>query len=675
MSVPAADTSSTTAVNSVPQARSIYIQTGGAIAITILALVVRIMLTPTVGSQFPFATVYFAVTFAAWYGGWRPALISAFLGYLGVSYFIVSPYHSILLHSPADYIGASIFFFLSFSSAFFIESQRRAQTRAEASAQEARSRREALQESEARKAAIMQTALDAIISMDHKGNIIEFNPAAEKMFGYSQADVVGHELAQFIIPPDLRDRHRSGLARYLDTGEHVVLDQRIEIEAMRSGGKISTVEVAISRIPNQEPPQFVGYIRDITARKKNDTQQRFLTQVSDLLASSLDYQKTLESIARLVVPQLADWCVVDIAEENGGIRHVAIMHADPAKVELAKQLDKKYPVDPNALTGVPQVIRSGQAEMVADIPDELIRNGARDEEHYRILRELGIKSYICVPLIASGVCIGAITFIGAESGHRYGPDDLALAEELARRAATAVENARLFRAERERSQQLSSAISEVHHRVKNSLQSVGALLEMQMPDAGDSVPLEAVQDSLSQIKTIALVHDLLARDRPMGSVNIASVLTNLGQLLSFSMSAGRQRLRIEVDAEPVEMVTNTATSLALVVNELVTNAAKHQSSGKAADSNEAQESGVICVNLRRIEENIVVTVQDAGPGFPVEFNPSLHAHVGLELVQTLVSHDLHGSIHFGNGTAPADPGENRGGRVEITFPHSVCLEQ
>src|SRR5207253_10289858 len=134
--------------------------------------------------------------------------------------------------------------------------------------------------------AILETALDAIVTMDHAGQITEFNPAAEKMFGYDRAGVLGKEMAELLIPPDLREKHRQGLKHYLATGEGPVLDKRIEINALRDDGTEFPVELAITRIPGEGLPAFSAHIRDITTRKKTETRQRFLAEASSLLASS-----------------------------------------------------------------------------------------------------------------------------------------------------------------------------------------------------------------------------------------------------------------------------------------------------------------------------------------------------------------------------------------------------
>lgn len=185
--------------------------------------------------------------------------------------------------------------------------------------------------------------------------------------------------------------------------------------------------------------------KDISARKRAEEALHYLAESSSILASSLEYEKTLASIASLVVPQLADWCAVDILDEGGKLRQLAVAHVDPEKVKWARELNRRYPPDPDAVNGAYHVARTGEPEIYPDIPDEMLVAGAVDEEHLRISRELGLRSAIVVPLTSPNHVVGVLTLVAAESGRRYSQADLALAMELARRAALAVENARLFR--------------------------------------------------------------------------------------------------------------------------------------------------------------------------------------------------------------------------------------
>ena len=182
------------------------------------------------------------------------------------------------------------------------------------------------------------------------------------------------------------------------------------------------------------------------AQRQLAEDRTFVAEASELLASSLDYETTLSNLARLAVPRFADWCAIDMVAENGSIERLAVAHVDPDKVCWANELAEKHPPDPNALRGVPNVIRTLRPELFTEIPDELLREAsAETPELYEILQELGLQSSMCVPLVARDHALGAISFVSAESGRRYGEADLATALDLARHAAIAVDNALLFR--------------------------------------------------------------------------------------------------------------------------------------------------------------------------------------------------------------------------------------
>jgi PAS domain S-box-containing protein len=197
--------------------------------------------------------------------------------------------------------------------------------------------------------------------------------------------------------------------------------------------------------------KWFGSNTDIHDQKQAEEAQRFLVEAGATLGSSLDYRATLAALAKMAVPQLADWVRVDVLED-GELRTLAVEHVDEHKVELALELGRRYPEDPEAMQGPPLVLRTGKSELMTEIPDERLATLAVDDLHLSIVRELGVQSYMCVPLIARGRTLGVISFVAAESERRYGADDLALAEDLARRAGTAIENAQLYREAEERAQ-------------------------------------------------------------------------------------------------------------------------------------------------------------------------------------------------------------------------------
>jgi PAS domain S-box-containing protein len=185
-------------------------------------------------------------------------------------------------------------------------------------------------------------------------------------------------------------------------------------------------------------------VTDITDRVVAQDRERFLARASEVLASSLDYERTVQAVADLAVPQFADWCIVQVAEE-GLARRIAVAHRDPAKVALAIRLSSEYPSEADAPTGPEAIIRTGQPEYVRQIAPELVDAAARDDRHREMLRSLTLRSYISVPLWAAGRVVGVLTLVNGESGRLFEPADVTFAESLAARAAGAIDNARLFR--------------------------------------------------------------------------------------------------------------------------------------------------------------------------------------------------------------------------------------
>jgi serine phosphatase RsbU (regulator of sigma subunit)/PAS domain-containing protein len=188
----------------------------------------------------------------------------------------------------------------------------------------------------------------------------------------------------------------------------------------------------------------VNVIEDVTEVKRAEFAQRLLAEAGELLSSSLDYEQTLQQVARLAVPRLADWCGVTMPDEDGVLRSVAVAHVDPGKVAWARRLGERYPSDMSDEGGAAEVIRSGESQMFGPIPDEMIVEAAVDEEHLELLRGLQMRSVLIVPLSTGQETVGVLSLVAAESARVFDEDDRALAQELGRRAAIAVENARLY---------------------------------------------------------------------------------------------------------------------------------------------------------------------------------------------------------------------------------------
>src|SRR5918911_185889 len=298
---------------------------------------------------------------------------------------------------------------------------------------------EALKQSELLYHTLIEQATENIFLVDTETRrIMESNPAFQRTFGYTEEELRTMTLYDIVAAErksiDRNIRRVQGKAPFVG-----------ERKYRRKDGSLVDVEVSASIILRNGRETMCVVAHDVTERKKNEETQRFLAEAGASLSSSLDYRSTLSRMAHLAVPYLADWCAVDIVEEDGSLERLAMAHQDPEKIALARELEERYPPDPEAPQGVAQVLRTCQSELVPEIPEQVLEQAVRDEEHREILQRLGLKSYMIVPLVARGRTLGAITLVSAESGRRYGQAELELAEELARRAALAVDNARLYR--------------------------------------------------------------------------------------------------------------------------------------------------------------------------------------------------------------------------------------
>jgi PAS domain S-box-containing protein len=300
-------------------------------------------------------------------------------------------------------------------------------------------------------AIITRAGADGITIQDASGRIVYANDSAARMSGYPDArsftsapagEVLGrfdllHEDGRLFSPEELPAR------RILRGEEHA--EALIRVVVRGTGEEQWTlVRAAPMHDDNGTVDYVVNVFRDVTEDRKREEGQRFLAQATKELVSSLDYQATLSRIARMTVPQLADWCAVDILESDGSLKLLAIAHTDPSKVEWAREFRRAFPIDMTAPTGLPRVIRTGKSELYPSINSALLE-ASLDEEQLEVIRELQLSSVMLLPLRARGRTLGTISFVFAESGRSYCEADLLLAEDLASRAALALDNARLYR--------------------------------------------------------------------------------------------------------------------------------------------------------------------------------------------------------------------------------------
>lgn len=335
---------------------------------------------------------------------------------------------------------------------------------------------------------VLKQMPDAVLLTDLQGNIQKWMGKAEQIFGYTANEAIGQP-ANFMHRADIKAIASARIIKKIqETGTFCG-----EIICVKKDGSEVPIETTAKTVYDRlgNPVCFLGIHRDISDRKRAEKERAqlfgeqvarveaeaqalksaFLAQASTVLASSLDYETMLSGVVDLAVPYIADWCAVDLVGEDQEIRQVAIAHLDPAKVELGWELARRYPENLNSSTSLVQVLRSGKSMLVTEITESDVIAFAQDREKKRIIPELGLKSFIIVPLLARGRILGAITLVTAESGRRYTKSNLTLVEDLAQRAALAVDNARLYRKAME-AQQIAERTAERNA----SLQEITAAL-------------------------------------------------------------------------------------------------------------------------------------------------------------------------------------------------------
>jgi PAS domain S-box-containing protein len=306
----------------------------------------------------------------------------------------------------------------------------------------------ARRESEQRYRALADAMPQIVWTAGPDGKATYYNRRWFEYTGLEPGPVDGNEWMQFIHPDDLK-RTVEHLEKTLASGEVFEIEYRIH--GVDGGYRWHLGRAVPVRRATGEIDFWVGTATDIDTHKRNEQVQDFLLRADAVLAGSLDSRRTLQSVARLAVPEIADWCAIDLVGSDGAIRSLAITHNDPAKTAFVRELRERYPGDSES-GGAAEVIRTGEPQLVAHISDEALEAAAVDDLHLELLRELGLRSYMCVPLVIRDETVGAVTLVAAESGRRFTEADLRLGQELARRAAIAIDNARLYRQAEERAQ-------------------------------------------------------------------------------------------------------------------------------------------------------------------------------------------------------------------------------
>ena len=522
-----------------------------------------------------------------------------------------------------------------------------------------------LQESEER----LQIALEAggmgIWEIDVPTGQSTWWPGMERLHGRS-AEAPAPDRAAYLamIHPDDRDRFRQAVERSVSgSGWH-----RVEYRVVWPDGTVHWLEARgrVKRDANGRPLVMSGVCLDITRRKHTELDLQFLAQASAELAGVADYQTTLDRIARLAVPHFADWCAIDLLLPDGRLHRVAAAHVDADKVHLAHELHRRYPPDPESPVGTWNVLRTGQGMLVSDITNEMVVAGTSDPELLAILRDLGLRSYIGAPLTARGRTMGVLTFVTAESGRRYNGEDLALAEDLARRAAVAIENAQLLVAMKESDRAKDVFLATLAHELRNPLAPIWNGLSIIKRSRSDPARIEQIGGIMERQvgQLVRLVDDLLDVSRiSTGKIELKKETTNLVHVINAAVEISRphieaahHKLSITFADEPTNLQADPAR-LTQVFSNLLINAAKYTRRG-----------GRIDVIVEAHPRELVVRVRDNGTGIEPEM---LGKVFGLFTQITHPTERRQGGLGIGLSLVDGLV-RLHGGRVEA---HSAGLDQ
>jgi PAS domain S-box-containing protein len=466
-------------------------------------------------------------------------------------------------------------------------------------------------ETETRHRQIINSATDfGILSTDLQGMLVSWNEGAHRIFGWTEEEMLDQPVHRIFTPEDVAEgRPEIEMACALREGH--ATDERWH---MRKGGDRFWASGELTPLKNnaEEAIGFVKILRDRTEQKRTEQDLKFLAQASAELGTLVDPQSTLDKLANLAVQFFADWCVIDLLQDDGTLKRLAAAHVDPNRVRLAQELMRRFPADPNAPHGAWNVMRTGQAELISIITEDILVRTFRNPAHLAAIRELGLRSYIGVPLSAHGKTLGVVSFICAESGRIYGLAERGLAEDLARRAAVAIENANLYRAIRQSDRGKDIFLATLAHELRNPLAAITNGLSIMKLAADDKQRNEQAARMMErQVGHLTrLVDDLMDVSRiATGKIELRKEHTNLASVLHAAVEAsrpymeqGNHKLSVTLPGSPAELFADPVR-LTQVFSNLLHNAAKYTNPG-----------GKIDVALECRPTEFIVRVADNGVG-------------------------------------------------------------
>ncbi len=479
--------------------------------------------------------------------------------------------------------------------------------------------RKEAEEAQRRLTAILEATPDFVGIADAQARALFLNSGGRQLTGIANEDLTGLKIPDFhpnwaarrVLDEGLPGAIRDGLW----TGESALI--------AGDGEEIPVSQVILAhRGPGGEVDYFSTIMRDITDRKQTEDAQRFLLEASRAFSGSLEADAVLKSITELVVPEWADYCVIDLVADDGNIERVALAHRDPELQSLLEQL-RKYPVGSKQGPGVAEVVRSGEPMLIAQLTDAGLEAMTRSREHLELARKLGPRSLMIVPLLAHGNVIGTISLLLTSPTHRYGARDLQMAQELAARAGLAMDNARLYRQARVATGLRDEVLRVVAHDLRNPLYTIlltaGAVQE-QLPGTEHARARESlgiIERSIAQADL--LIQDLLDVARlQVGKLHLDMRLIDPAALAREAIDLHRAladarniTLHLRMP-ERLHSVCADRHRLLRVFSNLIGNALKFSPEGSHVSLHVAQD-----------KHELRFSVEDNGPGISEEDQPHL----------------------------------------------------
>ena len=559
--------------------------------------------------------------------------------------------------------------------------------------------------SESKFMGLLESAPDAMIITGEDGKIQMVNAQTERIFGYSRNEIIGKEI-EILVPQRFHHIHVSHRKGYVEHPNVRGMGIGMSLFGRRKDRSEFPVEISLSplKIIEDDELMVISAIRDITKQKEAETEIKklnenleqlviertselelalqkekssrsemnhdqfrlaFLTRASNVLASSLDYSETLFHLAKMATPAIADWCAIDEVGEDGSIKRIVGSHTDPEKTKLVFELAQKYPSDINAPRGIYQVIHTQQAELFDNISDELIESIAQDQEHLKLMKQLGIKFAIIVPLYSRDKVFGVLTLVLSDSARLFDQKDLEFAKELGRRTMLAIENAKLYKdlqvsnSELELrvigrtmdleliNKELESFSYSVSHDLRAPLRSIDGFSNKILKEYGELFD-EQGKDYFMRVKNASqhmgqLIDDLLKLARisriemNMEIMNLSDIALSIADELKESNPERNVSFRIQQDI----IAIGDQNLIQIVLQNLFDNAWKYSKN---------EPTAIIEFGTFQKDEQLVYFIKDNGVGFDMKYVDRLfgafqrlHSHsefegtgIGLATVQRII---------------------------------------